>query len=107
MQSYAAYNSMIDFFFFQAEDGIRDRTVTGVQTWLFRSDPPGPGSRRGAGGSLAAPDLEARVPAAPRRPDRRGRAPHRARAGLDDPPHRRHDPREERLRSEERRVGKV
>src|SRR5207248_5745454 len=24
-------------FFFQAEDGIRDRTVTGVQTWLFRS----------------------------------------------------------------------
>src|SRR5207248_5505746 len=25
------------FFFFQAEDGIRDRTVTGVQTLLFRS----------------------------------------------------------------------
>src|SRR5699024_5790280 len=25
------------FFFFQAEDGIRDRNVTGVQTWLFRS----------------------------------------------------------------------
>src|SRR6266540_5651808 len=25
------------FFFFQAEDGIRDRDVTGVQTWLFRS----------------------------------------------------------------------
>src|SRR5437867_9752530 len=25
------------FFFFQAEDGIRDRTVTGVQTCLFRS----------------------------------------------------------------------
>src|SRR5207248_3671817 len=24
-------------FFFQAEDGIRDRTVTGVQTCLFRS----------------------------------------------------------------------
>src|SRR5699024_12117193 len=23
--------------FFQAEDGIRDRNVTGVQTWLFRS----------------------------------------------------------------------
>src|SRR5207245_7226019 len=23
--------------FFQAEDGIRDATVTGVQTWLFRS----------------------------------------------------------------------
>src|SRR5437868_11110650 len=25
------------FFFFQAEDGIRDRNVTGVQTLLFRS----------------------------------------------------------------------
>src|SRR5699024_11346049 len=25
------------YFFFQAEDGIRDRNVTGVQTWLFRS----------------------------------------------------------------------
>src|SRR5699024_11927401 len=25
------------FFFFQAEDGIRDRNVTGVQTVLFRS----------------------------------------------------------------------
>src|SRR5260370_26730153 len=25
------------FFFFQAEDGIRDSSVTGVQTWLFRS----------------------------------------------------------------------
>ena len=25
------------FFFFQAEDGIRDSPVTGVQTWLFRS----------------------------------------------------------------------
>src|SRR6266516_5209298 len=26
------YTSRIGFFFFQAEDGIRDRTVTGVQT---------------------------------------------------------------------------
>src|SRR5439155_17257590 len=25
-------------FFFQAEDGIRDGHVTGVQTWLFRSN---------------------------------------------------------------------
>src|SRR3712207_8839310 len=30
------------FFFFQAEDGIRDIGVTGVQTWLFRSVPGGP-----------------------------------------------------------------
>src|SRR5688572_31346079 len=28
------------FFFFQAEDGIRDLTVTGVQTVLFRSSVP-------------------------------------------------------------------
>src|SRR5256886_16704777 len=28
---------MLFFFFFQAEDGIRDLTVTGVQTLLFRS----------------------------------------------------------------------
>src|SRR2546427_5311572 len=28
---------LVFFFFFQAEDGIRDLTVTGVQTWLFRS----------------------------------------------------------------------
>src|SRR5207248_6214558 len=28
------------FFFFQAEDGIRDRTVTGVQTCAFRSGQP-------------------------------------------------------------------
>src|SRR2546430_11429045 len=27
----------ISFFFFQAEDGIRDLTVTGVQTCAFRS----------------------------------------------------------------------
>src|SRR5699024_12016787 len=27
----------LDFFFFQAEDGIRDRNVTGVQRVLFRS----------------------------------------------------------------------
>ena len=28
---------LLSFFFFQAEDGIRDRDVTGVQTVLFRS----------------------------------------------------------------------
>src|SRR5687767_16008539 len=34
---------MFFFFFFQAEDGIRDKLVTGVQTLLFRS---GKGRRR-------------------------------------------------------------
>src|ERR1039457_5587979 len=33
------------FFFFQAEDGIRDYKVTGVQTWLFRSSYVGWGSQ--------------------------------------------------------------
>src|SRR5690606_40161850 len=31
------FDVCIFFFFFQAEDGIRDFHVTGVQTWLFRS----------------------------------------------------------------------
>src|SRR5207248_8422040 len=39
-----AYPPLVRFFFFQAEDGIRDRTVTGVQTcalpiWLTSSTP--------------------------------------------------------------------
>src|SRR3989304_7082548 len=32
-----APGSFVFVFFFQAEDGIRDVAVTGVQTWLFRS----------------------------------------------------------------------
>src|SRR2546430_4591806 len=49
------------FFFFQAEDGIRDLTVTGVQTcalpiWLCHH--PSPRSRQGSGG--IAPCAQAR-----------------------------------------------
>src|SRR2546427_7706982 len=45
------------FFFFQAEDGIRDLTVTGVQTcalpiWCLAQ--PGPGGRTGPGHGGAA-----------------------------------------------------
>src|ERR1022692_5336227 len=40
------------FFFFQAEDGIRDYKVTGVQTWLFRSGAP---FDTGAPGAPGAP----------------------------------------------------
>src|SRR5688572_32681330 len=40
------------FFFFQAEDGIRDLTVTGVQTCAFRSTESSPSSSF-AGGSAA------------------------------------------------------
>src|SRR5437867_8402699 len=45
-------NSFFFFFFFQAEDGIRDRTVTGVQTCALpicrfrRSHPSYPATRR-------------------------------------------------------------
>src|SRR5207245_3193194 len=35
--SLPSHPSVLFFFFFQAEDGIRDATVTGVQTCLFRS----------------------------------------------------------------------
>src|SRR5207248_8144592 len=40
-------------FFFQAEDGIRDRTVTGVQTCALPIylRPPPPGNQRGNGAS--------------------------------------------------------
>src|SRR5256886_5046205 len=34
--------SCCSFFFFQAEDGIRDLTVTGVQTCALPISPPGP-----------------------------------------------------------------
>src|SRR5207248_4978992 len=41
------------FFFFQAEDGIRDRTVTGVQTCALPiSVVPNPPPPRGGGGGL-------------------------------------------------------
>src|SRR5207248_5266792 len=50
------------FFFFQAEDGIRDRTVTGVQTCalpIFRAGATRGGGRRGpavhAGGGVGQP----------------------------------------------------
>src|SRR5207248_8685983 len=69
------------FFFFQAEDGIRDRTVTGVQTCALpilrgRDDVPAPIGR--------APRRRSQRPAV---------GAHRRRHG-------------DQLRSEERRVGK-
>src|SRR2546426_5119704 len=75
-----------DFFFFQAEDGIRDYKVTGVQTCAL------PISRPRAGDGRALPDVRApeglaelRLPVAPRAGARggglavRGRAPGGAR----------------------------
>src|SRR5207248_7689740 len=44
------------FFFFQAEDGIRDRTVTGVQTCALpiyeQADAPLPSDARGGGSRI-------------------------------------------------------
>src|SRR5205085_3778515 len=85
------------FFFFQAEDGIRDLTVTGVQT-------------------CALPISEQAAPRTPRRPRARKlrpspraassspttRSSRRRRAQRSRRPHRR----PLKLRSEERRVGK-
>src|SRR5688572_31605180 len=76
-------------FFFQAEDGIRDLTVTGVQTCALPISSRQRGWRRGGGGRWSA----SRDASPGRPPDARGSAAPR-RAG---PPPR---------RSEERRVGK-
>src|SRR5207248_7136952 len=90
------------FFFFQAEDGIRDRTVTGVQTCALPILPPragGPGNpprRRRAGGHglhhLRAPGVSGGRLTCPRTTPANCR---RATAAHSGGP-----------RSEERRVGK-
>src|SRR3712207_8140223 len=89
---------VVMFFFFQAEDGIRDIGVTGVQTCalpIFRGDGGARGRRfRPAGSSTAFPRRSRRGcagPPAPRR--RRARDPRGGR-------------RRGRPRSGERRVGK-
>src|SRR5207249_6367983 len=89
--------AVVFFFFFQAEDGIRDRNVTGVQTCALPISDAGPG-----GPALPAAPADS-VPHL--RQDRAAErlegvaVPEEGRLlggdGLDD-----------RLRSEERRVGK-
>src|SRR2546422_2721194 len=81
------YVCVVFFFFFQAEDGIRDVAVTGVQTCALPICP----RPRGGGGRPRADrgySRAARVLRAARARSRRGGA------------------RERRPRSEERRVGK-
>src|SRR5699024_11303774 len=87
-------------FFFQAEDGIRDRNVTGVQTcalpiWGRRGRHPGGPARaaRPRGGSASRPP----GPAGRRGRRGSGRGPPGT-AGRTEP--------SRRVRSEERRVGK-
>src|SRR5688572_31228855 len=98
---YALYEGVCEsfFFFFQAEDGIRDLTVTGVQTCalpICGRDQPGAGrADRVAERDRAAVDVHALhvglVNRRPRKHDRRERL-----VDLDDVD----------VRSEERRVGK-
>src|SRR2546427_1630859 len=88
---------IIFFFFFQAEDGIRDLTVTGVQTCalpiscLFRIARPAPAQRGAVAPDRAAARSARSACARARRGARAGGAGQSACA---------------RARSEERRVGK-
>src|SRR5256885_15948564 len=77
---------VVVFFFFQAEDGIRDYKVTGVQTCALPIWPGDPGAPRRTGTPVGAA-TEVGCPAAAR--------------GDRDPARAARD-----LRSEERRVGK-
>src|SRR5207245_8594346 len=92
---WCVYLSLVFCFFFQAEDGIRDATVTGVQTCAL---PISAGRRR--------PELLAR------RGEHRGAAVQQRRVGLDVVEEKAGElgklaePRDLLLRSEERRVGK-
>src|SRR5437762_4132104 len=85
------------FFFFQAEDGIRDTSVTGVQTCALPIwDAPGTRAPRRAP-PRSGPGRGPRPPPDRGRARRHARGPPRGRAlPAPDPPR----------RSEERRVGK-
>src|SRR4051795_13783991 len=64
--------------FFQAEDGIRDESVTGVQTWLFRSVIPnaGPGYTSSASDGRGSAEIgEAAARSEERRVGEEGRTP--------------------------------
>src|SRR2546427_1344013 len=76
------------FFFFQAEDGIRDLTVTGVQTCAL------PISHGRGGGRRGGSRRRSRLPRLPESVNARFKFLSGARAGAVE------------LRSEERRVGK-
>src|SRR5207245_5941535 len=91
------------FFFFQAEDGIRDATVTGVQTCalpIYRLSRQLPALHGARAHQLSAPAR--RRPARPVRGGREGSAGLRVRGALDDA----RVPQARAYRSEERRVGK-
>src|SRR5215210_238009 len=75
--------SILFFFFFQAEDGIRDTSVTGVQTCALPiscapDDRRSAGDRRGRRAAVRRPRGRARRAAARRRPRRRAAVGQRA-----------------------------
>src|SRR2546430_3445637 len=79
---------MCSFFFFQAEDGIRDLTVTGVQTCalpIYRGDTAVPDGAAGAGqrrsGATATGSRRAVPEAGPGALRGRSRVPHRRATG--------------------------
>src|SRR3989454_449631 len=77
IEEYGEFVSL--FFFFQAEDGIRDYKVTGVQTWLFRSVEADRGARRRPLRALRSRPRPCRA----ERPLRAGARRRHARAGAD------------------------
>src|SRR5205085_5531334 len=90
---------MLIFFFFQAEDGIRDLTVTGVQTCALPIYPHGEANRVIPSKKLTTRAVRSIVGVSCNRAERRrkrGNAPHGARQAHQMPV----------ARSEERRVGK-
>src|SRR5437867_9369943 len=85
-------------FFFQAEDGIRDRTVTGVQTCALPISAPAPTVSAPPAAALAPEPLPVAAPE-----PLRVAAPHPVHVAA---PGRVAAPEPARARSEERRVGK-
>src|SRR2546430_14808832 len=85
MAARARAEALLLVFFFQAEDGIRDLTVTGVQTCALPISAPGgalapaDAGRPGIHGGRVRPRLR-RPPRRPGRPDARQRARHLAAA---------------------------
>src|SRR5688572_32159307 len=83
------YFRSIYFFFFQAEDGIRDLTVTGVQTC-----------------ALPIYEQETEQPQEERHPPSLARGRRHRQPALTGAPHHENHGHQENQRSEERRVGK-
>src|SRR5258708_16152263 len=99
----------VAFFFFQAEDGIRDDLVTGVQTCalpICGAQIMGSGSRDGVSAAMAARSDAARSGLAARNCRNLRRLVAWSSIGIGVPPSGPNHRRALKARSEERRVGK-